>query len=179
MNDNSELSRRANILLVRMCGVPPPRSSVHKILDVIFDTIQHSPSWRIKLKALPLLQVFYFRNLPFIPEPTIIRILEVLCNCLDDEHVQVREMASTTLSGVLRLSPRKSVLTYRDRFVRLARTQGEGDSVKRQKHAGILGICALVDSYPYTVERWMPKLLTGVLVEFSYEPVCTVLLLFF
>ena len=41
----------------------------------------------------------------------------------------------------------------------------------RQRHAAILGICALVDSYPYTVEKWMPELLTSVLAEHTYDPV--------
>lgn len=41
----------------------------------------------------------------------------------------------------------------------------------RQRHAAILGICALVDSYPYTVEKWMPELLTNVLAEHTYDPV--------
>jgi len=37
----------------------------------------------------------------------------MLCKCLDDEVVEVREMAATTLSGVLRLSPRRSQLTLK------------------------------------------------------------------
>ena len=41
----------------------------------------------------------------------------------------------------------------------------------RQRHAAILGVCALVDSYPYTVEKWMPDLLTNVLAEHTYDPV--------
>jgi proteasome activator subunit 4 len=40
----------------------------------------------------------------------------------------------------------------------------------RQRHAAILGVCALVDSYPYTVERWMPELLCAVLAEHTYDP---------
>jgi proteasome activator subunit 4 len=42
----------------------------------------------------------------------------------------------------------------------------------RQRHAAILGVCALVDSYPYTIEYWMPDLLTNVLAEHTYDPVC-------
>jgi len=34
-----------------------------------------------------------------------------------------------------------------------------------------LGICALVDSFPYTVEKWMPELLTNVLAEHTYDPI--------
>ena len=30
----------------------------------------------------------------------------------------------------------------------------------------------MVDSYPYTIERWMPDLLTNVLADHTYDPVC-------
>ena len=65
------------------------------------------------MKALPLVQVFYFRQVPLIGEQKMVEIMEVLCKCLDDEVVEVREMAATTLSGVLRLSPRRSVMTLK------------------------------------------------------------------
>ncbi|KAG6845633.1 hypothetical protein H0H87_005840 [Tephrocybe sp. NHM501043] len=178
VHDNTELSNRASTLLVRMCGVTPPLPMVGPLLDGIFDAIRSSPSWRIRLKALPLVQVFYFRQVPLIDEIKIVEILEVLCSCLDDEVVEVREMAATTLSGILRLSPRRSVLTLKDRFARLAknshipaRQDPNYNKAIRQRHAAILGICALVDSYPYTVEKWMPALLTNVLAEHTYDPI--------
>ncbi|KAL0950828.1 hypothetical protein HGRIS_007590 [Hohenbuehelia grisea] len=43
VNDNDELASRANLLLVRMCGVMPPRSLINPILDAIFEAIQSSP----------------------------------------------------------------------------------------------------------------------------------------
>lgn len=83
-----------------------------------------------------------------------------------------------TLSGILRLSPRRSVLALKERFLRLLRKTMIPDRKAptynlaiRQRHAAILGICALVDSYPYTVEKFMPELLTTVLAEHSYDPV--------
>ncbi|KAF5377624.1 hypothetical protein D9615_005155 [Tricholomella constricta] len=178
LHDNNELATRASTLMVRMCGVTPPLPMVSQILDAIFEAIQNSPSWRIRLTALPLVQVFYFRQVPLISEIKIVEMLEVLCKCLDDEVVEVREMAATTLSGILRLSPRRSVLTLKDRFVRLAKAshipnrQDPGyNKAIRQRHAAILGICALVDSYPYTVEKWMPELLTNILAEHTYDPI--------
>lgn len=178
VNDDEELTSRASVLLVRMCGVTPPRALVASILDAIFEAIQSSPSWKVRLKALPLVQVFYFRQVPLISEAKVVEILEALCKCLDDEVVEVREMAATTLSGVLRLSPKRSVLTFKNRFVRLAKNShipsrhdpGYQKAI-RQRHAAILGICALVDSYPYTVEKWMPELLTNVLAEHTYDPI--------
>jgi len=126
---------------------------------------------------LPLVQVFYFRQLPLIGEGKVIEILEVLCKCLDDEVVDVWEMAATTLSGVLRLSPRRHILTLRDRFVQLIKKshippRNDPGYVRgvRQRHAAILGVCALVDSVPYTVEKWTPDLLTNILAEHTYDP---------
>ncbi|KDQ54765.1 hypothetical protein JAAARDRAFT_71570 [Jaapia argillacea MUCL 33604] len=178
VNDNNELSSRASVLLIRMCGVTPPKVLVNPILDGVFEAIQTSPSWRVRLQALPLVQVFYFRHMPLISDIKVVEILEVICKCLDDEIIEVREMAATTLCGILRLSPRRSVLTLKDRFVKSAKSvhlpeRGSPNySVAiRQRHAAILGICALVDSYPYTVERWMPELLTNVLAEHTYDPI--------
>ncbi|KAJ7785985.1 hypothetical protein B0H16DRAFT_1488812 [Mycena metata] len=177
LNDNEDLATRGNDVLVQMCGVNPPRSLINPIFDGIFEAIQNSPSWRVRLKALPLVQVFYFRQLPLIAEVKVMEILEVLCKCLDDEVVDVREMAATTLSGILRLSPRRHILTLRDRFVQLIKKShipprqdpGYARGV-RQRHAAILGVCALVDSVPYTVEKWTPDLLTNILAEHTYDP---------
>lgn len=65
-----------------------------------------------------------------------------------------------------------------DRFVRLlknssvpARQDPDYNKAIRQRHSAILGICALIDSYPYTVEKWMPDLLTNSLAEHTYDPV--------
>ncbi|KAF4606976.1 hypothetical protein EYR38_001031 [Pleurotus pulmonarius] len=70
------------------------------------------------------------------------------------------------------------ILPLLDRFVRLAknshipeRQSPDYNKALRQRHAAILGICALVDSYPYTVEKWMPDLLANVLAEHTYDPV--------
>lgn len=43
VNDNDELANRAHVLLVRMCGVTPPRALINPILDAIFEAIQASP----------------------------------------------------------------------------------------------------------------------------------------
>ena len=85
----------------------------------------------------------------------------------------------STLSGILRLSPRRSVLALKDRFVRLIKISKLPEDKKspayntamRQLHAAILGVCALIESYPYTIERWMPELLTNILAEHTYDPV--------
>ncbi|KAK7694363.1 hypothetical protein QCA50_001549 [Cerrena zonata] len=178
INDNNDLAQRSKLLLIRMCGVTPPKPLVSPILSAIFNAIQTSPSWRVRLKVLPLVQIFYFRQAPVISDIKIVEMMEVVCRCLDDEIVEVREMAATTLSGILRVSPRRSVLALKDRFIRLAKHSKLPEKSSpvyqvalRQRHAAVLGICALIDSYPYTIESWMPGLMTEVLVLYTYDPI--------
>jgi proteasome activator subunit 4 len=87
--------------------------------------------------------------------------------------LKVRPDVSFTLAGLT-----ETHVVQQDRFVKLAkksyipsRQSPSYSKVIRQRHAAILGICALVDSYPYTVEKWMPELLTNVLAEHTYDPV--------
>jgi len=104
------------------------------------------------------------------------RILEVVSNSLYDEKVEVREMAGRTLAGILRSSPREPILMLKRRFVRLSkrklpsRHSPDYAEAVRQLHGAILGICALIDAFPYTVENWTPQLLTEVLAEHVYDP---------
>lgn len=48
-----------------------------------------------------------------IPGDTTSKIMEVLLDCLADENVEVRDMASKMLSGVVRCSQRHSILSLK------------------------------------------------------------------
>lgn len=111
--------------------------------------------------------------------------MDVLLECLSDENVEVREMSSKTLSGVVRCSQRQSIVPLKvsdeasvliiiqlrwiqDRFISLARsvklpsrTRSDYGESLRKLHSAILGLCALIESFPYSVEPWMPSLTEG------------------
>lgn len=119
-------------------------------------------------------------------------MMEVLLDCLSDENVEVREMASKALSGVVRCSQRQSIIplkvrmfqgpssgtyliTSQNRFVRAvhkarlpARQDASYADALRSLHSSILGLCALMESFPYSVEPWMPPLTDGMCM-FSHE----------
>ena len=87
-------------------------------------------------------------------------------------------MIALKVSSYIFLSVSGTHVPSQDRFVRLAKNSRLPDrrdaaypNAIRQRHAAILGICALVESYPYTIERWLPALLTSVLVEYTYDPI--------
>lgn len=80
------------------------------------------------------------------------------------------------MAGILRSSPRDPILTLKNRFVRLSRSRlpprltADYAASLRRLHGAILGICALIDAFPYTVESWTPELLTEILAEHVYDP---------
>ena len=45
----------------------------------------------------------------------VTKMMDVLLDCLSDENVEVREMASQMLSGVVRCSQRQSIIPLRVR----------------------------------------------------------------
>lgn len=83
---------------------------MERIIDNLIDAVKSSPSWRVRLSVLPVLQVFYFRNLLNLSDASVKSVLDVLLQCLRDENVEVRETAAKTLSGVIRCSQRERIL---------------------------------------------------------------------
>lgn len=176
LNDSSELQKYSSAVLYVLSAVSPPTDYIVVIMNNFIDLIKSSTSWRVRVNALPTLLVFYYRNLMSIPSNLVTRLMEVLLECLSDENVEVREMASKMLSGVVRCSQRQSIVPLRDRFVNLARKTklpnrqhpAHAESL-RLLHSAILGICALIESLPYSVEPWMPPL-TDVLATHATDP---------
>lgn len=68
------------------------------------------------MNALPTLIVFFYRNLLSMSSPLVSKLMNVLQECLSDENIEVREMASKMLSGVVRCSQRQSIIPLRVRI---------------------------------------------------------------
>lgn len=104
-----ELQLYSSAVLIVLSTISPPHEYVEPIIDNLIGAVKSSPSWRIRLSVLPVLQVFYFRNLLNLPDTSVQRVMDVLLECLRDENVEVRETAAKTLSGVIRCSQRQSI----------------------------------------------------------------------
>ncbi|KAF9452549.1 hypothetical protein P691DRAFT_696832 [Macrolepiota fuliginosa MF-IS2] len=176
LNDSSDLHTYSTAVLYILSAISPPIEYVEAILSNFVSAIKSTISWRTRLQALPTLVVFFYRNLLYISQGGVTGVMEVLMECLADENVEVREMASKTLAGVVRCSQRQSIIPLKNRFVSLAkkstlpsrRDPGYADAL-RTLHSAILGICALIESVPYSVEPWMPPL-TEVLASHATDP---------
>ncbi len=115
----------------------------------------------------------------FYLDPALVQdIIELLFGLLSDPHLEVREMAATTLSGIVRCSQRKLIKRLRDRFLaivtttQLPRREHPEFSARLLKlHSGLLGATALISAFPYEVPPWMPELICSTVVLHADDPV--------
>ena len=121
---------------------------------------------RMKLRSLALLQVFSFRFLFAIvsdrsSEDVAHNIVNIVLRLLTDTQLEVRLMASITLSGLVRCfaaSHPNMLSELRARFNEMCCESKNADSIT-MKHAGVLVISGLVQAYPYGIPVWLPDTL--------------------
>ncbi|KAG7099513.1 hypothetical protein E1B28_001358 [Marasmius oreades] len=176
LNDNPDLQNYSTAVQYVLSAITPLSDYIPTILDTFAGAIKSSESWRIRHHTLPAMIVFFYRNLLYIPPEGVSRVMEVLLECLADENVEVREMASKMLSGVVRCSQRQSIVPLKNRFISIIhkttippRKDPNYTLALRKIHSAILGVCALIESFPYSVEKWMPPL-TEVLAAHATDP---------
>ncbi|KAL4641227.1 proteasome activator complex subunit 4 [Arapaima gigas] len=175
-NDDSydELKRDAKTCLSLMSqGLLYPE----QILQVLqtLQEIAGSSSWHARYTVLTYLQIMVFYNLfTFLSDEHAVQDVQALViKLLEDEQLEVREMAATTLSGFLQCNFLSMDAPMQAHFEALCKTRlpkrkrrelgsvvdtvPSADLVRR--HAGVLGLSACILSSPYDVPTWMPQLL--------------------
>ncbi|UZJ50775.1 hypothetical protein CBS101457_000095 [Exobasidium rhododendri] len=168
LHDNAELSGIARAVLTKLSTYHFEQKDVARLVRTLLAVIENSKdSWRSRLDALPVLQVVYFQNLFYLEVEVIEEIIASLLTLLQDAHLEVREMASATLSGLVRCSQRRLIKSLLEKFsagiVKYNRLP-KRDSPKYassivELHSAILGATALLTAFPYDVLDWMPDLI--------------------
>ncbi|XP_061787911.1 proteasome activator complex subunit 4B-like [Nerophis lumbriciformis] len=126
-----------------------------------------SRSWHARYSVLTYLQIMVFYNLfTLLSVPVEVqRIRKLVMRLLLDEQLEVRDMAATTLSGLLQCHffPLDRMLQTQLQTLsqmRLPKARGELTSTDLvRRHAGVLGLSACILSSPYDVPAWMPQIL--------------------
>ncbi|KAJ8044540.1 Proteasome activator complex subunit 4 [Holothuria leucospilota] len=150
-----------------------------------FEEIADGKSWRAKCSMLTYLQVMVFNNLFLVgKEPQMVRrVQELVEKLLKDERLEVRETAGVTLSGLLHCQfipieskvrghfekLCKTALPNKSKKLRLLPVDGAFNDAIVQRHAGILGLSACVQAFPYDVPDWMPQILMD-LTDHLHDP---------
>ncbi|KAJ8248283.1 hypothetical protein GJAV_G00240340 [Gymnothorax javanicus] len=175
-NDDSydELKRDAKTCLSLISqGLLYPEQ-IPQVLSTLQE-IAGSSSWHARYTVLTYLQIMVFYNLfTFLSDEQAVRhVRELVIRLLEDEQLEVREMAATTLSGFLQCNFLSMDSPMQAHFETLCKTRlpkrrkrelgavvdtiPSADLVRR--HAGVLGLSACILSSPYDVPTWMPQLL--------------------
>lgn len=116
LKDSPALQAASTKALAFIAGISPPLESVKPLLFALLQTLRSHQSWHIRLHVLPVLATVYFRGLPLVDDKTASEIMEVLTECLTDKNLEVRDLASSCLSTVLRCSQRASIVVFKVRF---------------------------------------------------------------
>ncbi|KIY51336.1 hypothetical protein FISHEDRAFT_37321 [Fistulina hepatica ATCC 64428] len=176
LNDNTDLHKYGNGVLYILSSILPPTEYIDVMFNDYMNVIKSSSSWRIRLVAIPALVIFFNRTMMSISTDTVAKIMDMLIECLGDENIEVREMASKAVASIVRCSQRQNIEPLKGRFLAMARKatllprrDPNYVTALRQLHSPILGLCALIQAFPYSVEPWMPPL-TDVLAAHVTDP---------
>ena len=168
--------------------------SVYKVLEVL-EEASGGELWPERGAALSFCQYFWFRHALLLGDVGTKRVLEMVLKMLEDEKLEVRELAATTLSGVVRGLREGDAQALRQRILQRAadvfafsslsggtynkrrRRQGSAsaagtnstNSTTAVRHGAALALQALVLSSPYDVPTWLPDILMA-LVPLASEP---------
>ena len=104
-------------------------------------------------------------------------ICQLVIQAIEDEQLEVRLEASKTLSGLVHYGYVNVDDSVHRKFSKMAKTRipkrKRGDTEEpvdvsrvgyslRQRHAGVLGMSACIQAFPYEVPDWMPQMLLEV-----------------
>ncbi|KAI9246724.1 hypothetical protein BDA99DRAFT_526780 [Phascolomyces articulosus] len=174
-HDDQDLQQMATRTLHMVAQYSYPPSVVVHMVNEFVDILTHSESWRIRTRALPLLQIFFFKYLFSLESDHVLQVMNSVSSMLLDTQIEVRQMAAITLGGLVRCSQREAITTVKEQYsklleIKLPKRRRDRDTGKiievpgfadalLKKHAGVLGLSCLVNAFPYEVPKWMPNVL--------------------
>lgn len=139
-------------------------------------------NWHTRVASLSFLQSFTYRHTFLLPMDSLVSIWDQVKILLVDDKMEVREIASVTLAGMMKGSENELAKVFREHQLEVAITLlNSAKSRRRGKatldstlsplavHGIVLGLSACVLSVPYDMPRWLPKAITT-LAQFAQEP---------
>ncbi|KAI8975614.1 hypothetical protein BDF20DRAFT_879640 [Mycotypha africana] len=193
IHDDQDLQLMATRVLSSVSRINYPPAMIPDLIDQLIVTLTTSGSWHMRIRALPVLQVFFFKHIFLLDKQHIVRIMETVGQMLMDSQIEVRQLASETLGGLVRCSQRDAIKKLLTQFlakvdVRLPKRMRDkvtGKNIEPEgfaeatlsKHSGVLGISCLIGAFPYEVPEWMPSTLcklAGCMAEPAAEIQATV-----
>ncbi|KAG8177101.1 hypothetical protein JTE90_015245 [Oedothorax gibbosus] len=141
----------------------------------ILQEIAAGSSWHARVSASAYLQTMVFSNLFNVMKNKrwTRDVYEMVLKLLQDENIEVRESASEALCGFLHCEYFEISDDLLNLFKDKCRKKLEHKNATitsnglksfpaedlRERHAGVLGLCAIVNAFPYDVPQFLPDIL--------------------
>lgn len=197
VREDQELQGLAYHVFRHIPNIPHRIGEDAELIDSLIRIGTASPLWHQRLRVLINMQVIYFRRLFLVSPEHQQRLLDCVATMLEDNQLEVRLGASTTLSGMIRCSPEalrsQVVQVFNEKFSKMllssplpkkARNASsepstgtstptpEQSKLVLTRHASVLGLGALVQAFPYTSPppSWIPGVLTTLATKANNDP---------
>ncbi|KAI1320115.1 hypothetical protein EDD11_002087 [Mortierella claussenii] len=187
--DDQDLQQLATLTLLQLARFVYPADMVRSLVDLFCKLLKESSSWHVRNNVLPVVQIFFYTNLFSMDVEMMVKVMDAVSNMLLDPQIEVRQLAATTLSGIVRCSQRDATQKLIAHFKNLLNStplpsrnkrdrsgpkkeglpEGYTDALVR-RHAGVLGLSSLLEAFPYDVPKWMPEVMVFLSGYFSDPP---------
>ncbi|KAF8964857.1 hypothetical protein BGZ46_000706 [Entomortierella lignicola] len=191
--DDQDLQQLATLTLLQLARYVYPANKVSELVDIFCKILRESTSWHIRNNVLPIVQIFFYTNLFSMDVDMMVKVMDAVSGMLLDPQIEVRQLAATTLSGIVRCSQRDAIqklilhfkqllestpLPARKKRDRSAAPGKEAASLLPEgysealvkRHGGVLGLSSLLGAFPYDVPSWMPEVMVFLAKFFSDPP---------
>ncbi|KAJ1907505.1 Proteasome activator BLM10 [Coemansia sp. IMI 209127] len=149
-----------------------PQLSESVVADILGLLKDPTSTRHLIAQMLPLLYILTFTNRFTLSQEMHTRIVDTTVQFMGHDHVEVRQVASAALTGMIKCASSNVIFDIRRAFSakltkRLPRLRN-GRQPKNPaayskliptRHAGVLGLSCLVLAFPYTIPDWMPEVL--------------------
>jgi len=171
--DDPELVGLCKYTFPALASKQLPDDLAQPAIQSIIQVCYNKKSWNLRRTGLNYLMMMVFHNLYILDdEATRNQLQEMLIERLKDEQVEVREIASKLLSGLVHFgyfsiteellsifhTMAKIKMKKKRHGIELTQAQTDKNVLALQvKHGGVLGLSALVLAFPYDVCTWIPE----------------------
>lgn len=182
MQDSSDIDLQTlakHVFQVSFPVFPNSPEIISELINIYLEFLKkpatNGESWHRRKRILPALQIVYYQNLHILNRELQQEVLDHVSNLLLDSQVEIRQLAATTLSGLVRCSRRDVIIKIRDSStsflspVKLSRgSKDVTNDLVVKCHASVLALGALILAFPYDILDWMPESLVILAHYVSY-----------
>ena len=188
IKEDPELQSLAYHVFRQLPNVPQRMNEDEGFINALIRIGHSSASWHQRLRILINIQVVFFRRLFLMSEAQQLKLFDCVATMLEDQQLEVRLGAATTMSGMIRCSPlalrARMVQELKSKFIEmltdnpLVKRKNMGTPTPEQnkstiiRHAAVLGLGSLVQAFPYMSPPplWLPEILAMLAMKASGDP---------